>query len=74
MIKQRSLVLLTPVSPATSTEYLLRGGIVDRALHYDLKGREAREKILERIAAAYVWGSETLESPRFQELFEKGKF
>ncbi len=53
-------------------EYLLRGGIVDRALHYDLKGREAREKILERIAAAYVWGSETLESPRFQELFERG--
>jgi hypothetical protein len=51
-------------------EYLLRGGIVDRALHYDLKGREAREKLLERIAAAYVWGIETLDSPRFQAIFE----
>ena len=53
-------------------EYLLRGGIVERALHYDLKGREARAKILERIAAAYVWGIETLDSPRFQEIFENG--
>lgn len=53
-------------------EYLLRGGIIDRALHYDLKGREAREKLLERIAAAYVWGIETLDSPRFQTIFDNG--
>lgn len=53
-------------------EYLLGGGIVDRALRYDLKGRESREKILERIAAAYVWGMETLDSPRLQQIFENG--
>jgi hypothetical protein len=53
-------------------EYLLRGGIVDRALRYDLKGRESSEKILERIAAAYVWGIETLDSPRLQQIFENG--
>jgi hypothetical protein len=53
-------------------EYLLRGGIVDRALQYDLKGREVREKLLERIAAAYVWGIETLDSPRFQAIFANG--
>src|SRR5205807_8020465 len=37
-------------------EHLDHSGIIDRALQYDLKGREAREKLLERIAAAYVWG------------------
>jgi hypothetical protein len=50
-------------------EQLVHGGIVDRALQYDLKGREAREKLLERIAAAYVWGIETLDAPRFQMIF-----
>jgi hypothetical protein len=50
-------------------EHLDHGGILDRALHYDLKGREAREKLLERIAAAYIWGMETLDSPRFQIIF-----
>jgi hypothetical protein len=53
-------------------EHLDRGGILDRALQYDLKGREAREKLLERIAAAYVWGIETLDSPRFQMIFGEG--
>jgi hypothetical protein len=53
-------------------EHLVHGGIVDRALQYDLQGREAREKLLERIAAAYVWGLETLDSPRFQTIFSKG--
>jgi len=53
-------------------ERLIHGGIVDRALQYDLKGRETREKLLERIAAAYVWGIETLDSPRFQTIFTKG--
>jgi hypothetical protein len=31
-------------------EHLLNGDIINRALHYDLKGREAREKLLGRIA------------------------
>jgi hypothetical protein len=50
-------------------EYLDRGGILDRALQYDLKGREAREKLLERVAVAYVWGIETLGSPRCETIF-----
>jgi hypothetical protein len=53
-------------------ELLVHSGIVDRGLQYDLKGREAREKLLERIAAAYVWGLETQQSPRFQTIFAKG--
>ena len=53
-------------------DYLLTGGVVDRALQYDLKGREARAKLLERFAAAYVWGIEALSSPRFTQVFTAG--
>jgi hypothetical protein len=50
---------------------LLAGrGVLDRALTYDLKGRNAREKLLERIAAGYLWGEEALESSRFSYLFK----
>ena len=48
---------------------LLKVGVVERALRYELPGRETRAKLLERIAAAYVWGLETLDSPRFKYLF-----
>jgi hypothetical protein len=51
---------------------LVEPGVLDRALGYDLKGRGGREKLLERIAAAYLWGDETLESPRFSFIFERG--
>ena len=50
-------------------EHLLDGGILERALQYDLKGREVRKKLLERIAAAYIWGIEHLDSSRFQIIF-----
>ena len=38
-----------------------------------LNGRQARERIIERIALAYLWGDETLDSPRFSYLFESGR-
>lgn len=47
--------------------------VLDRALRYDLKGRVGREKLLERIAAAYLWGDEPLESARFSYIFDVGK-
>jgi hypothetical protein len=53
-------------------QLLVEAGVPDRALGYDLRGRRAREKLLERIAAAYVWGDETLESPRFSRLLHSG--
>ncbi|HWX54836.1 MAG TPA: hypothetical protein VN176_09630 [Verrucomicrobiae bacterium] len=49
---------------------LVESGVLDRALGYDLKGRGRREKLLERIAAAYLWGEESLESPRVSHIFE----
>ena len=50
-------------------ERLLAGGVIDRALRYDLIGRNVREAMLARIAAAYLWGLESLDSPRFEHLF-----
>jgi hypothetical protein len=53
---------------------LLEHGVLDRALRLSLKGRQARERIIERIALAYLWGDELLDSPRFSYLFESDQF
>lgn len=53
---------------------LLEHGVLDRALRLSLKERQARERIIERIALAYLWGDELLDSPRFSYLFESGRF
>jgi hypothetical protein len=62
-------------APFTQLIYqlLLEAGVPDRALSYDLRGRGGREKLLERIAAAYLWGDEALESTRFSSLFQSGR-
>lgn len=59
----------------TRRSYLLlrTHGVIDRSLRYELKGHAAREKILERIAAAYMWGDEELEGERFSYLFETAR-
>jgi hypothetical protein len=51
---------------------LVESGVLDRALGYDLKARGGRGNLLERIAAAYLWGEESLQSPRFSNIFEGG--
>jgi hypothetical protein len=51
-------------------EVLAAHGIIDRALSLELKGRSAREKLLERIGAAYLWGLERLDDQRLTRLFE----
>jgi len=50
-------------------ELLAEDGIIDRALRLELKGRSARERLLERIGAAYLWGIESLDGQRFTQLF-----
>lgn len=50
-------------------EVLAENGIIDRALVLNLKGRNARERILERIAGAYLWGIEALDGQRFTRIF-----
>ena len=59
-------------APASRPIYdlLLKNGIIDCALHLDLKGRYAREKLIERIAVAYLRADEELWGDRFSVLFE----
>ena len=49
---------------------LLESGVIDRALRLDLRGRHAREKLIERVAVAYLWADEELSDARFSFLFE----
>ena len=48
---------------------LVDNGIIDISLPLELKGRYTREKLIERITLAYLWGDEDLDSPRFSYLF-----
>jgi hypothetical protein len=49
---------------------LLDSGVVDRALSYPSEGFHGRGRLLERVGAAYLWGDEALESPRFSCIFQ----
>jgi len=49
---------------------LAKHGVIDRALKSELKGREARERMIQRICLGYLWGDELLDSPRILYLFE----
>lgn len=49
---------------------LRNNGILDAALALDLKGRNGREKLIERIAVGYLWAEDSLDSSRFKFLFE----
>ena len=62
-------------APANISTYkiLLHAGVIDTALLQDSKGRHAREKLIERIALAYLWGLEELTGPRFDYFFRAQK-
>lgn len=51
---------------------LVEGGVLDWALRQELRGRHTREKLIERIAIAYLWEIEELDAPRFAYIFESG--
>lgn len=51
---------------------LRRSGILDRALGAELRGREVREKLIERVLLAFLWEEEAIESPRIQFSFVHG--
>ncbi|HEY3489800.1 MAG TPA: hypothetical protein VGK27_06740 [Candidatus Deferrimicrobiaceae bacterium] len=61
-------------APASQSIYvmLVKSGVLDRALQQELNGRHTREKLIERMAVAYLVGDEELDSPRFKYLFEAG--
>lgn len=60
---------------ATRSTYALLNEhtILDSALHLELTPKKARERIIERIALAYLWGDESLNSPRFSYLFKENQ-
>jgi len=52
---------------------LVESGVLDRALRLQVEDRKVAERLVERIALAYLWGDEKLDSPRFAYLFESGQ-
>lgn len=62
-------------APATRPVYalLVESGVLEFALRQESKGRHAREKLIERIALAFLWEDEELDGPRYSDLFESGR-
>jgi hypothetical protein len=58
----------TPVS-RDLYRLLIAHGVINRALRYEVKGHVAKEKLLERIAVAYLWKEDELDSERFAYFF-----
>lgn len=58
-------------APAMRKSYSLLNekGLIEHALGLTPKGRHTRENLIERIALAYLWGDEFLDSPRFGLIF-----
>lgn len=52
---------------------LVESGIIDRALRLQIDDRRVIERLVERIALAYLWDDEKLDSPRFAYLFESAQ-
>jgi hypothetical protein len=59
-------------APASAAVYkaLVDKGVLDWALHQELKGQHTQENLMQRIALAYFWDQEQLDQPRFKFLFE----
>jgi hypothetical protein len=63
-------------APATRSIFglLVNHGVLDRALKLELRERSVRERLVERIALAYLWGDEELNSSRFNYFFDENRF
>lgn len=53
--------------------FLVESGIIDLALRLQVDDRRATERLVERIALAYLWDDEKLDSSRFAYIFESGQ-
>lgn len=49
---------------------LVQSGVIDLALREQLASGRVRERLIQRIALAYLWGQEQLDSERFYYLFQ----
>lgn len=57
-----------------SYKILVSKGVINEALNTELNvNKEVRKKIIERIALAYLWGDETLDSSRFATLLKEDR-
>ena len=62
---------LAYASATTSIYSLLdKKGILDLALRKNIQGPQLRENLIQRMALAYLWGQETLQSSRFKYFFD----
>ena len=53
--------------------FLVESGILDRAIRLQVDDRRVTERLVERIALAYLWDDEKLDSSRFAYIFESGQ-
>ena len=53
---------------------LVQSGVIDVALREQLASGRVRERLIQRIALAYLWGQEQLDSARFHYLFQSESF
>ena len=51
---------------------LVGSGVLDHALTLEMPNRPIRENLLARVASAYLWGEEELNSSRFAAIFDGG--
>lgn len=62
---------LAYASTTRKTYRILRdAGVMDNALQVELRGRACRERLMKRLALAYLWGEETICSTRFTTLLD----
>lgn len=59
-------------SPVSKVGYqiLIKENVIDVALRTFKSKQEALAQLIERVAIAYLWGDESLDSPRFSYLFD----
>jgi hypothetical protein len=58
-------------APTRYIYVLLRdAGVLDAALQKELKGRDTRQKLVERMMVGYLWGEDTLTSTRLADAFK----
>ena len=66
-----ALAGLAYASSTRATYRILRdAGVIDNALQVELRGRGCRERLMERLAHAYLWEDESICSPRFATMFD----
>jgi hypothetical protein len=61
-----------PYTAATRRTYMLLRdeGVIDFALRIEVRGRDTRKALVDRLMLAYLWGDEALNSPRIAYLFD----